>query len=42
MIKLARLKMVVQLLEHIVKIRETMLSEDQPDRLTSQHVLAGA
>ncbi len=30
----------VQLLEQIVKIRETTLDEDHPSRLASQHVLA--
>ncbi|KAF1364158.1 TPR-like protein [Lizonia empirigonia] len=32
----------VKLLEHVVKIRETTLDERHPDRLASQHVLAGA
>ncbi|KAF4458823.1 Nephrocystin-3 [Fusarium albosuccineum] len=32
----------VELLEHVVAIRETTLAENHPSRLTSQHELAGA
>ncbi|KAF1937380.1 hypothetical protein EJ02DRAFT_385756, partial [Clathrospora elynae] len=32
----------VELLEHIVKVEKTMLKETHPDRLASQHELAGA
>ena len=35
-------KYALRLLEHVVKIRETTLSEDHPSRLASQHELAGA
>ncbi|RAK94780.1 uncharacterized protein BO80DRAFT_370334, partial [Aspergillus ibericus CBS 121593] len=30
------------LLEHVVAVRESILVEEHPDRLTSQHALAGA
>jgi hypothetical protein len=33
-------KKAVELLEHVVRVRETTLAEDHPDRLTSQHELA--
>ncbi|KAG9228202.1 hypothetical protein BJ875DRAFT_335612, partial [Amylocarpus encephaloides] len=39
---LGRDKEAVELLEQVVKIRGTMLAADHPDRLASQHVLAGA
>ncbi|CZR37581.1 uncharacterized protein FPRO_02158 [Fusarium proliferatum ET1] len=32
----------VKLLEHVVEVRETMLAENHPSRLASQHALAGA
>jgi hypothetical protein len=32
----------VQLLEHVVAVREKVLAEEHPDRLASQHELAGA
>ncbi|EGE09000.1 TPR repeat protein [Trichophyton equinum CBS 127.97] len=32
----------VQLREHVVKVRETTLAKDHPNRLASQHALAGA
>ncbi|RKK75501.1 hypothetical protein BFJ71_g17107 [Fusarium oxysporum] len=32
----------VELLEHVVVIKETTLAENHPDRLASQHALAGA
>ncbi|KAF2632596.1 hypothetical protein BU25DRAFT_487060 [Macroventuria anomochaeta] len=32
----------VELLEHVVKVEETTLDESHPDRLASQHALAGA
>ncbi|ATZ48853.1 hypothetical protein BCIN_04g00730 [Botrytis cinerea B05.10] len=35
-------KKAVTLLEQVVKIRQTTLAEDHPDRLASQHVLASA
>jgi len=37
-----QVKDAVQLLEHVVKIREQIQAEDHPDRLASQHELAGA
>ena len=36
------MKEAVQLLEHVVKIKERTLAEDHPSRLSSQHALAGA
>ncbi|XP_014550454.1 hypothetical protein COCVIDRAFT_115442, partial [Bipolaris victoriae FI3] len=39
---LGHAKQAVGLLEHVVKVRETTLAEAHPDRLTSQHALAGA
>jgi hypothetical protein len=35
-------KKAVELLEHVVRVRESTLAEDHPDRLTSQHELATA
>jgi hypothetical protein len=35
-------KEAVELLEHVVKVRETTLAENHPGRLASQHALAGA
>ncbi|VTO90217.1 unnamed protein product [Fusarium graminearum] len=32
----------VKLLKHVVAVRETTLAENHPDRLASQHALAGA
>ncbi|KAH7147986.1 hypothetical protein DER46DRAFT_482859, partial [Fusarium sp. MPI-SDFR-AT-0072] len=37
-----RIMEAVSALEHVVKIRERILEEDHPDRLTSEHELAGA
>jgi hypothetical protein len=37
-----QVKEAVSLLEQVVKIRQQTLAEDHPDRLTSQHELAGA
>ncbi|GKU08156.1 unnamed protein product, partial [Fusarium langsethiae] len=37
-----QIKEAVELLEHVVTIRETTLAENHPDRLASQHALAGA
>ncbi|EJT68837.1 hypothetical protein GGTG_13590 [Gaeumannomyces tritici R3-111a-1] len=37
-----RIREAVDLLEHVVAIRKKTLSEEHPDRLASQHVLAGA
>ncbi|KFY25556.1 hypothetical protein V493_04584, partial [Pseudogymnoascus sp. VKM F-4281 (FW-2241)] len=37
-----QVKEAVELLQQVVKIREATLAEDHPDRLSSQHVLAGA
>ncbi len=39
---LGQAKYAVQLLEQLVRIRDTSLSEDHPDRLASQHELARA
>ena len=39
---LRQVQKAVQLLEHVVKIQETTLSEDHPDRLASEYDLAGA
>ncbi|KAL7901865.1 hypothetical protein HDV63DRAFT_68241 [Trichoderma sp. SZMC 28014] len=36
-----RTKEAIALLEHVVAIREKNLAEDNPDRLASQHALAG-
>ncbi|RYC80223.1 hypothetical protein BFJ63_vAg16890 [Fusarium oxysporum f. sp. narcissi] len=36
------IKEAVKLLEHVVAIKETTLAENHPDRLASQHELAGA
>ncbi|KAF4418794.1 Protein SERAC1 [Colletotrichum fructicola Nara gc5] len=37
-----RTKDAIKLLEHVVDVRKTTLDEGHPDRLASQHVLAGA
>ncbi|KAH6871049.1 hypothetical protein B0T10DRAFT_592798 [Thelonectria olida] len=37
-----RMQEAVKLLEHVVAIEEEALAEDHPDRLASQHALAGA
>ncbi|EGU74971.1 hypothetical protein FOXB_14518, partial [Fusarium oxysporum f. sp. conglutinans Fo5176] len=37
-----QIKKAVELLEHIVTIRETTLAENHPNRLALQHALAGA
>ncbi|TLS22645.1 uncharacterized protein PpBr36_05749 [Pyricularia pennisetigena] len=37
-----KIKKAFKLLEHVVRIRETTLAEDHPDRLASQHSLARA
>ena len=37
-----RVEEAVDLLEHVVQVRETTLAENHPDRLASQHVLVGA
>ena len=37
-----QVKEAVELLEHVVAVREKMLAEDHPYRLASQHALAGA
>ncbi|SLM40558.1 Tetratricopeptide-like helical domain [Lasallia pustulata] len=39
---LGKSKEAVQLLKQVVEIRESMLAESHPDRLASQHALAGA
>ncbi|KAH8590733.1 hypothetical protein B0O99DRAFT_520880 [Bisporella sp. PMI_857] len=40
LLDLGKSKQAVTLLEQVVKIRETALAEDHPDRLVSQHTLA--
>ena len=42
LINLGNSKQAVELLEHVVKIREATLAETHPDRLASQHELARA
>jgi tetratricopeptide (TPR) repeat protein len=42
LLNLGKHKKAVELLEQVVKIRETTLAADHSDRLTSQYVLAGA
>ncbi|KAI7765536.1 hypothetical protein LZL87_007287 [Fusarium oxysporum] len=37
-----RVGQAVEVLQHVVAVRETTLAEDHPDRLASQHELAGA
>ncbi|QIW98225.1 hypothetical protein AMS68_003743 [Peltaster fructicola] len=37
-----QIKKAVQLLEHVVRVRESVLAEDHSDHLASQHALAGA
>ncbi|KFZ01814.1 hypothetical protein V500_00606 [Pseudogymnoascus sp. VKM F-4518 (FW-2643)] len=42
LVNLGKNQKAVELLEEVVKIREAILAEDHPDRLASQHALAGA
>ena len=42
LVNYGKLREAVSLLEQVVKIREQTLAEDHPDRLASQHELAGA
>jgi tetratricopeptide (TPR) repeat protein len=42
LLRLGKTSKAVQLLEQVVKIREQILAEDHPNRLTSQHELARA
>jgi tetratricopeptide (TPR) repeat protein len=42
LVNYGKVREAVSLLEQVVKIREQTLAEDHPDRLTSQHELAGA
>ncbi|KAM0182352.1 hypothetical protein ACHAPF_001242 [Botrytis cinerea] len=42
LLNIGKNKKAVALLEQVVKIRETIQAEDHPDRLASQHTLAGA
>ncbi|KAF5843993.1 hypothetical protein GGP41_002224 [Bipolaris sorokiniana] len=39
---LGHARQAVELLEHFVKVHKTTLAETHPDRLASQHELAGA